>query len=69
MTFTFTMDAFPDYTKYDRTKKVLCMIRVLQETTVEEDEIVAVDADLNEPADAGGRGYSWKNTGSTVNAD
>lgn len=69
MTFTFTMDAFPDYTKYDRTKKVLCMIRVLQETTVEEDEIVAVDADLNEPADAGGRSYSWKNTSSTVNAD
>lgn len=69
MTFTFTMDAFPDYTKYDRTKKVLCMIRVLQETTVEEDEIASADADLNEPTDAGGAGYSWKSTRSTANAD
>lgn len=25
-TFTFTMDAFPDYTKYDKTKKVLAAI-------------------------------------------
>jgi hypothetical protein len=28
-TFTFTMDAFPGYTAYDRTKKVLCAIQVL----------------------------------------
>ena len=30
-TFTFTMDAFPDYTNYDKTKKVLCAIQVLGE--------------------------------------
>ena len=69
MTFTFTMDAFPDYTKYDRTKKVLCMIRVLQETAVEEDELTSVDVDLNEPTGAGGAGYSWKSTSSAVNAE
>ena len=28
-TFTFTMDAFPGYTVYDKTKKVLCAIQVL----------------------------------------
>lgn len=28
-TFTFTMDAFPGYTAYDKTKKVLCAIQVL----------------------------------------
>lgn len=28
-TFTFTMDAFPGYTAYDKTKKVLCAIQIL----------------------------------------
>ena len=28
-TFTFTMDAFPDYTKFDPAKKVLCSIQVI----------------------------------------
>ena len=28
-TFTFTMDAFPDYAEHDKTKKVLCSIQVL----------------------------------------
>ena len=31
-TFTFTMDAFPGYTYFDRTKKVLCVIQVIEET-------------------------------------
>lgn len=30
-TFTFTMDAFPDYLKFDRTKKVLAAIQIIQE--------------------------------------
>jgi hypothetical protein len=30
-TFTFTMDAFPDYTVYDPTKKVLSVIQVVTE--------------------------------------
>lgn len=31
-TFTFTMDAFPDYTRWDRTKKVFAAIQVLEES-------------------------------------
>ena len=34
-TFTFTMDAFPDYTRFDRTKKVIAAIQVVTE---EEDD-------------------------------
>lgn len=30
-TFTFTMDAFPGYTAFDRTKKVLCVIQVVED--------------------------------------
>lgn len=30
-TFTFTMDAFPGYTMFDRTKKVLCVIQVVED--------------------------------------
>jgi len=37
-TFTFTMDAFPGYTYFDRTKKVLCVIQVIEET--DESEVV-----------------------------
>jgi hypothetical protein len=31
-TFTFTMDAFPGYTYFDRTKKVLCVMQVVEDT-------------------------------------
>ena len=31
-TFTFTMDAFPGYTRFDRTKKVLCAIQVIEDS-------------------------------------
>ena len=30
-TFTFTMDAFPGYTTFDRTHKVLCVIQVVED--------------------------------------
>lgn len=30
-TFTFTMDAFPDYTKFDRTKKVLFALQIIDD--------------------------------------
>ena len=30
-TFTFTMDAFPDYTKFDQTKKVLFAIQIISD--------------------------------------
>ncbi len=29
-TFTFTMDAFPDYTRFDKTKKVLAAIQIVE---------------------------------------
>ena len=32
-TFTFTMDAFPDYTRWDKTKKVFAAIQVLDTST------------------------------------
>ena len=31
-TFTFTMDAFPDYTRWDRTKKVFAAIQVIEDS-------------------------------------
>lgn len=38
MTFTFTLDAFPDYTKFDRTHKVLAAIQVIEDQFEEEEE-------------------------------
>lgn len=32
-TFTFTMDAFPDYTRFDHSKKVLCAIQIIQDVS------------------------------------
>lgn len=37
-TFTFTMDAFPDYTKFDPTKKVLAAIQIITDEGTAEDE-------------------------------
>ena len=36
-TFTFTMDAFPDYTRFDNTKKVLAAIQIISETSTEKE--------------------------------
>ena len=40
-TFTFTMDAFPGYTMFDRTKKVMCVMQIIGT-----DEGAAADASL-----------------------
>ena len=40
-TFTFTMDAFPDYTRFDKTKKVLAVIQVI-ESAEEGNELVRI---------------------------
>ena len=32
-TFTFTMDAFPGYTMFDRKKKVLCVIQTIEDAS------------------------------------
>ena len=36
-TFTFTVDALPDYTKFDRTHKVLVAIQMIEDETTEEE--------------------------------
>ena len=36
-TFTFTMDAFPDYTRFDPTKKVLAAIQIITDGGADED--------------------------------
>jgi hypothetical protein len=35
-TFTFTMDAFPDYTRFDKSKKVLAAIQIIQDASSQE---------------------------------
>jgi hypothetical protein len=41
-TFTFTMDAFPGYTMFDRTKKVMCVMQIIgEDTTAAADNAVA----------------------------
>ena len=41
-TFTFTMDAFPGYTAFDKTKKVLCVIQVVEDTDNSNKEVTSV---------------------------
>ena len=36
-TFTFTMDAFPDYTRFNKTKKVLAAIQIIETSTTNAD--------------------------------
>lgn len=36
MVFDFVMDAFPDYTKFDKTKKVLAAIQIIDENATED---------------------------------
>lgn len=38
-TFTFTMDAFPDYTRFDKTKKVLAAIQIIDTSTTNMDAV------------------------------
>lgn len=38
-TFTFTIDAFPDYTRFDKTKKVLAAIQVIESADAEGEEV------------------------------
>lgn len=64
-TFDFTMDAFPGYTYFDKTKQVLCVIQVvedslsatatsgsvmLQNSALEHRDPLAQDSDMSEPA-------------------
>ena len=55
-TFTFTIDAFPDYTRFDRTKKVLAAIQVITEAESAE-EITRVHTKSTDKEDANGMIY------------
>jgi len=63
-TFDFTMDAFPGYTYFDKSKQVLCVIQVVEDSLAatatghsvmletdakEHPDILAGDSDLYEP--------------------
>lgn len=52
-TFTFTMDAFPDYTRFDKTKKVLAAIQIISETSTEK-PLVRERTQTERMADANG---------------
>jgi hypothetical protein len=43
-TFTFTMDAFPDYTKFDHSKKVLSVIQVISDEDAPLADVVTAPA-------------------------
>ena len=50
-TFTFTMDAFPDYTRFDKTKKVLSVIQIITDDDGDED-FARTMTDANDTVDA-----------------
>ena len=52
-TFTFTIDAFPDYTRFDKTKKVLAAIQIVTEAEGAEELSRVVTKSLDE-ADTNG---------------
>lgn len=41
-TFTFTMDAFPGYTTFNRTKKVLCVMQIIDESAAATEDASSV---------------------------
>ena len=55
-TFTFTIDAFPDYTRFDRTKKVLAAIQIVTEAEGAE-EIARIRTKSEDKADVNGMIY------------
>lgn len=53
-TFTFTMDAFPGYTMFDNTRKVLCVMQIVEpDITAESAHSVMLHEDNEEIAEAG----------------
>ena len=55
-TFTFTMDAFPGYTRFDRSKKLLCAIQIVDDTAADDSNAKdsveqKADDDLKYPLD------------------
>ena len=58
-TFTFTIDAFPDYTRFDKTKKVLAAIQVI-ESAQGTDELYRKTTKSQHEADENGMIYDPK---------
>ena len=52
-TFTFTMDAFPGYTMFDKTKKVLCAMQIVDEAVAEGNDAI-IDSIETDPTHAEG---------------
>ena len=50
-TFTFTMDAFPDYTRFNKTKKVLAAIQVINTGSTSDFSRLATEHDYADAAD------------------
>ena len=50
-TFTFTMDAFPGYTMFDKTHKVLCAMQIIDEDTIVEDQVPVTDYESLQPVE------------------
>ena len=50
-TFTFTMDAFPGYTYFDKSKKVLCVIQIIEDATAGTEEMASVMDNKTEEKD------------------
>ena len=44
-TFTFTMDAFPDYTKFDKTKKVIAALQIIEDKVLYDGSKIADSGD------------------------
>jgi hypothetical protein len=60
-TFTFTMDAFPGYTLFNKTKKVLCVIQIVDDvddsdttytSVMKHESVAADDANFSEDVDS-----------------
>lgn len=49
-TFDFVLDAFPDYTKFDQTKKVLAVVQVVEDVAEGEAEPQRAHSDPSDPA-------------------
>ena len=66
-TFTFTMDAMPGYTYFDQTKKVLCVIQVVEDSNSSTADAVSVMGHVD--SENFGNVDSVANTTSTGGAD
>ena len=54
-TFTFTMDAFPDYTKFDKTKKVIAALQIVEDKDLYDGGVA--DDEVEEDEDTTGNIY------------